>query len=94
MTRSQRHVLLRAHDGADVPRRQKPLHAVAWCCEDGLERGRHQHVRRQNREIAETGARRATHQQRDRGRRRLEPDREEHDLALGLTLGDGERIER
>ena len=34
------------------------------------------------------------HRQRRRGRGRLEPDREEDDLAVGVRLGDPQRVER
>ena len=37
---------------------------------------------------------RALERQRGRGRGRLEPDREEHDLAVGVLLGDPQRVER
>ena len=59
-----------------------------------LDRGRHEDVRRENREVREAELLRPLDRHGVRGRRGLEAHREEHDLAVGVLLGEAHRVER
>ncbi len=83
-----------ARDRAHVARGQQPVDARVLAAEQGLERGGHQHVRDQHREVREALGFRAVHCHGVGRCRRLEADREEHDLALGALARESERVER
>src|SRR5664280_2625974 len=87
-------VLGRAHDGADMSREEERLHAIRGRRKNRLDRGRHEDVRREDREVRKAELLRPLHRHGVRGRRGLEADGEEHDLAARVLLGEAHRVER
>ena len=77
-----------ADDGRHVAGPEEAVEAQVGRLEDGLDRRHDRHVVAEHAEVGH--AELAGAQQRDRGRRRrgLEPDREEHDLAVGVLDRD------
>ena len=92
--RGERAVLVEAHHRADVTGGEKGVHPPRRRAEDRLHRRRDQHVRDQQREVAHAPAARLDGGQRVSGRGGLEADREEDDLAIGVALGERQRVER
>src|SRR5262249_22599965 len=78
---------------ADVPWPQEALHAVPGRLEYGRDGRRYKNVRDQHREVPDPDRASARDGQRVRGRRRLEADREEHDFAVWMLLGQPYRVE-
>ena len=92
--RRDRLVFPEAHHRADVARGEEPLHLVARRAQDRLHGRRHQHVRAEDREIAQPQLLRLPDRHRVAGRRGLETDGEEHDLAVRVRLRQLDRVQR
>ena len=76
----------RADDGRDVPRADEPVQAQVRRLEQRPQRRHDRHVRAHDREVRDALGAGALERQRGRRRGRLEPDREEDDLASGFCL--------
>ena len=90
----QRFVFAAAHDGADVAGRDEALHAVLRRRQQGANGRRHQDVRHQHREVAQPLPLRLPGRHRIGGSGGFKSDREEDDLAIGMTAGDLDRFRR
>jgi hypothetical protein len=85
--------LRQPHHRAHMARRQKALHAVGRLGQDRRHRRRHAHVGHQQREIGQAQRQGLAGQQGGGRRRGLEPHRQEHHLALGVLLGQADRLQ-
>ena len=94
VVRGDRLVLAVAHDRAHVAGPEKALHPIAGRLQHGGDGGRHEHVRHEHREVADAQRASTRDGKRVGGRGRLEADGEEHDLAVGVLLGDAHGVER
>ena len=84
----------RADDGRHVPRADEAVEPQVGRVEQRAQRRHDRHVAAHAREVPDALGLRALQRQRRRGRRGLEADREEDDLAVGVLLGDPQRVER
>src|ERR1700733_1531374 len=78
----------------NVSRSNESVETHVWGIEDGADRRDDRDVIAEDREITDALSLRAHERQRSRGRRRLESDRKEHDLPLGIFLRQFQCIRR
>jgi hypothetical protein len=84
----------RADDGRHVPRADEPVQAQVRRVQQRAQRRHDRHVAAHAEEVLDALELRALERQRGRRRGRLEPDREEHDVAVGVRLRDPQCVER
>ena len=84
----------RADDRRDVARADEAVEPQVGRVEQRAQRRHDRHVAAHAAEVGDALGLRALERQRGRGRGRLEADREEDDLAVGVLLGDPQRVER
>ena len=90
----QEPIRLGADDGADMAGQDERIHLELRVVDDGLQRAGHVLVSAEHAEVLEAGRGRALDGHGHQRRGGFEAHAHEHDLAIGVLLGQSERVQR